>query len=732
MKIKYKQTNNINLFKENLSPVNKYILKFDNTISKEVQLRLYSKLEKRIKDEGSLKAIAWLKDLRTAIYAFLGNYPVSLHLLSRYRDGFPRAFGPEIAKLIRDGDIPAIRFLLTLLQISRYVEGQKDPDYSPITEPCIATTEVREDFGRLCKAALSQLNVSSRPRPKWTKPHFTSKSSPSGPAMWSLEHDLEQFPNELIKDIGTVGGHTLWGYMVRLKSHKYLDFIKIKKDPKPEKFGRLRSLGLVEDTEGKTRVIAMADYWTQTSLIPLHDDLLAVLRSLGDKDLTFGQDIKPFGSSKHKYYSFDLTSATDRLPRFLYVKVLEQLYGKNFSVSWERLMVEQGFHSPDGVIRKYNTGQPMGLYSSWPLLALVHHAIVQVSALRIGFRQFEDYRILGDDIVIRNNEVAFQYQLLMNQLGVGISKEKTLISNETFEFAKRLFYKGEEVTAFPIHGISSSVISGWQDLYSVLETASKRNFGSLVDLVTPRLVERFYQSNAVPLYRAGLSPDQIRTLGKITPQVKMMARKKSQRLGRTAARYLNSFYIISTYTNPEPVFRWVCDRWGLMVGCTTNTKEVLKEVYSRYRAELEGELRRGYDITISTIAKLLRLPDWYVVDRLYGIEDYSGRDLTEPLTWIALVQAMKVQDESFEPPTDVPEDKVLEVWTESLKRINVRILDPDLKDKSRKFQRIERLKSSCAIKAFASIGNDLSSSYREESKGDKPSRSRRKQYAGPR
>jgi hypothetical protein len=41
----------------------------------------------------------------------------------------------------------------------------------------------------------------------------------------------------------------------------------------------------------------------------------------------------------------------------------------------------------------YATGQPMGMYSSWPLMALVHHLIVRYSANLVNIPNFTDYRL---------------------------------------------------------------------------------------------------------------------------------------------------------------------------------------------------------------------------------------------------------------------------------------------------------------------------------------------------
>jgi len=44
---------------------------------------------------------------------------------------------------------------------------------------------------------------------------------------------------------------------------------------------------------------------------------------------------------------------------------------------------------------------------------------------------------LGDDIVIKDNDVAARYREIMEALGVEISVQKTHVSKDTYEFAKR-------------------------------------------------------------------------------------------------------------------------------------------------------------------------------------------------------------------------------------------------------------------------------------------------------
>jgi hypothetical protein len=98
----------------------------------------------------------------------------------------------------------------------------------------------------------------------------------------------------------------------------------------------------------------------------------------------------------------------------------------------------------------------MGAYSSWAAFTLTHHLVVHWSAFLCGMYDFKDYIILGDDIVIKNNRVAQKYISIMNKLGVEISMQKTHISKDTYEFAKRWIRNGIEISPLPIRGIANN------------------------------------------------------------------------------------------------------------------------------------------------------------------------------------------------------------------------------------------------------------------------------------
>jgi hypothetical protein len=104
---------------------------------------------------------------------------------------------------------------------------------------------------------------------------------------------------------------------------------------------------------------------------------------------------------------------------------------------------------------QYAVGQPMGALSSWAVFSLSHHVIIRIAMARAGCTEDNCYCMLGDDIVITNDKVAGIYKYLMETLGVEISPLKSHESDKFFEFTKRFWYKGVEITPFPSSGLRS-------------------------------------------------------------------------------------------------------------------------------------------------------------------------------------------------------------------------------------------------------------------------------------
>jgi hypothetical protein len=75
----------------------------------------------------------------------------------------------------------------------------------------------------------------------------------------------------------------------------------------------------VFDQAGKARIVGITNFWLQCLLKPLHSAIFVLLRKQ-PTDGTFDQEaplkrlISLVGDSGQKFFSFDLSAATDRIP----------------------------------------------------------------------------------------------------------------------------------------------------------------------------------------------------------------------------------------------------------------------------------------------------------------------------------------------------------------------------------------------------------------------------------
>lgn len=159
---------------------------------------------------------------------------------------------------------------------------------------------------------------------------MTVKNGPVGQALIMSSSEATLLPKWLIHSLNVVAGDKLASRLDDLiSSFDILPesasqmWVKVY----PLRSNLLRRLSYFSDKEGKTRVIGLLDYWTQTALRPLHNSLNEILRRLYS-DCTFNQNkFLTLLRDKPIYYSIDLTCATDRLPISFQKKVLGYLIG---------------------------------------------------------------------------------------------------------------------------------------------------------------------------------------------------------------------------------------------------------------------------------------------------------------------------------------------------------------------------------------------------------------------
>jgi hypothetical protein len=90
---------------------------------------------------------------------------------------------------------------------------------------------------------------------------------------------------------------------------------------------------------------------------------MTILKKIPE-DRTFNQNLHFDVEPNSKYWSIDLTNATDRFPIAFQHYVLELMYGTDYANAWRSVMVGFKFTNPLGPPVFYGAGQPMGAYSS--------------------------------------------------------------------------------------------------------------------------------------------------------------------------------------------------------------------------------------------------------------------------------------------------------------------------------------------------------------------------------
>lgn len=431
------------------------------------------------KHHGPLTTVKYLKASQLAIQKrisldhidSLRDIEADLPLPRLTRSKLPRFIPLEDRRAILAGNAFVIRFWLTLYSIYRIIKVDGTLNLSTITDPYSGNSDsLSRGFEEL--KDLSSRN-SSRFDLRILKKEYgilaLETASPSYRASWQgYLTDIQDLTlNSLDKPLKIL--------LEEFDQNRLLNIFNfVQQDPvsmsdsydefRKDSGTSLGQLSIKEEAAGKVRVFALVDVWTQSCLKPLHELLFNFLKSLPN-DGTFDQHKSVLRCTEKvnrtgQSFGYDLSAATDRLPIHLQVAVLIPLIGERAALAWKSLLTDRIYKLSSlkyGEAEvKYSVGQPMGALSSWAMLAVSHHLIVQLAYKKARPDEYsgglnfwyENYELLGDDIVIFDQDVAKSYLKLMNQFGVGINLKKSVVSNNaSFEFAKVSWLKGQFVTA---------------------------------------------------------------------------------------------------------------------------------------------------------------------------------------------------------------------------------------------------------------------------------------------
>lgn len=209
--------------------------------------------------------ISYLKSVRLHTTRYLCGQPLLTNSNNVRVDkkGIPSALGP-LKALVTEAqtDDKAFRFLMTLLSISRSIEGgHEDPDLGIIVTPNENFKE--HNYDQIADKAIQNLGIDldSQP-PSFHDYHPSTKAGPNGQALVTCINDAHGLYYEnykVINMIQEVGQNASLGWAVELIADS-IDLTKWCNALKLKPTTRLRKITTVLDPECKTRTIAILDY----------------------------------------------------------------------------------------------------------------------------------------------------------------------------------------------------------------------------------------------------------------------------------------------------------------------------------------------------------------------------------------------------------------------------------------------------------------------------------------
>lgn len=150
-------------------------------------------------------------------------------------------------------------------------------------------------------------------------------------------------------------------------------------------------------------------------------------------------------------HSVDLSSATDYFPLEFQSMCMSSLFGNIPDISLFKDISRSIWLSPIGAIR-WNRGQPLGLYPSFAVFTASHGLLLWYLN---NCTWNEDFFVLGDDVVILNDNLHQRYLDTLQDWGCPHSPDKSLSSNQICEFAGKVITRKSVTSQFKWRELSN-------------------------------------------------------------------------------------------------------------------------------------------------------------------------------------------------------------------------------------------------------------------------------------
>lgn len=216
-------------------------------------------------------------------------------------------------------------------------------------------------------------------------------------------------------------------------------------------------IGLVQEPERKTRVVANPNRIVQATLEPLKSLFMSIAHEL-PSDVTFDQDAGVRWAQNqlqqgHTLAGSDLTSASDLLDLDCCLYAVETVFNLKkvegyleFRDYFKEISRLPWFSPQLNQEVRWEVGNPLGTGPSFGLLTLANNCLGYLAYQdarnswrgdRLGDDPFNCFRVVGDDIVMRV-QLSSYYEKWIERFGGEVNSSKTLKSNKVAEFAGRI------------------------------------------------------------------------------------------------------------------------------------------------------------------------------------------------------------------------------------------------------------------------------------------------------
>jgi hypothetical protein len=253
-------------------------------------------------------------------------------------------------------------------------------------------------------------------------------------------------------------------------------------------------IGLIQEAGYKLRAVANPGRIFQRVLEPFGNAIYDYLKTL-PFDCTFDQnkaipvlqDALTHGKTIH---SIDLSGATDYFPLALQEYLLRRMF-PDIEVNLFCDLSRASWYMPQYGEISWTRGQPLGLFPSFGAFALTH------GTLLLGLLNKEwnnQFFILGDDVVILDDQLAQDYYQILHLLGCPVSVPKSLHSNKLCEFGGKIVSPSTVISQYKWREISDE---SFMDLAKILGPRS-------LSLFKPRQIKIIRRFSTIPDFLGGL------------------------------------------------------------------------------------------------------------------------------------------------------------------------------------------------------------------------------------